>query len=338
MRNGKSQRRDYDGNMTQNMIDQQALKTRVALLSVASNSILVVLKLVVGIVIGSVAVISEAIHSGIDLVAAGVALFAVRTSNKPADRNHPFGHGKIENISGTFEAWLIFLAALWIIYEAVHKLVKPAPVETASLGAGVMLFSALVNTAVSHQLFKVGRQTDSIALQADAWHLRTDVYTSAGVMAGLAAIWLGGRFYPGYNLEWLDPMCAIAVALLIAKAAYDLTKQSAQDLMDANLPAEEASMRELIQSFCPVIRGFHYLRTRKAGHQRFVEFHIQVDAEMSVKDSHRLSQELAGRFKQQFPYSTVTVHIEPCAGDCTKKCLEGCMLSESERRGMFPGK
>jgi cation diffusion facilitator family transporter len=320
------------------MTDQQALKTRVALLSVASNTILVVLKLAIGVMIGSVAVISEAIHSGIDLVAAGVALFAVRTSNKPADRRHPFGHGKIENLSGTFEAWLIFLAALWIIYEAVHKLMKPAPIETAALGVGVMLFSALVNTVVSHQLFKVGRQTDSVALQADAWHLRTDVYTSAGVMAGLAAVWLGGRFYPEYNLEWMDPLCAIAVALLIAKAAYDLTKQSAQDLMDANLPMEEASMRDIIHSYCPVIRGFHYLRTRKAGHQRFVEFHIQVDAEMSVKDSHRLSQELEDKFKQKFPDSTVTIHIEPCTGECPDKCLEGCMLPESERREMFPRK
>lgn len=319
-------------------MDHQTLKTRVAVLSVVSNSILVALKIAVGIFIGSVAVISEAIHSGIDLVAAGVALFAVRTSNKPADEKHPFGHGKIENISGTFEAWLIFLAAVWIIYEAVHKLIKPAPVETASLGVGVMLVSALVNIVVSRQLFKVGRLTDSVALQADAWHLRTDVYTSAGIMVGLAILSVGERFFPGYNLIWIDPLCAIAVALLIAKAAYDLTRQSAQDLMDANLPEEEASMRELIRSYHPVIRGFHYLRTRRAGHLRFVEFHIQVDAQMTVNDSHRLAQELSHRFKKDFPNSTVTIHIEPCTGECAGKCLAGCILTESERRDLFPGK
>jgi cation diffusion facilitator family transporter len=318
-------------------MDHQSLKTRVALLSVASNTILVILKIAVGTFIGSVAVISEAIHSGIDLVAAGVALFAVRTSNKPADEKHPFGHGKIENISGTFEAWLIFLAAIWIVYEAVQKLISPAPIETASLGVGVMLVSAVVNIIVSQQLFKVGRQTDSIALQADAWHLRTDVYTSAGIMVGLAVIWWGGRFVPQYNLFWIDPLCAIAVAVLIAKAAYDLTKQSAQDLMDANLPQEEAFMRELIKSYRPIIRGFHYLRSRKAGHLRFVEFHIQVDSEMSVNDSHRLAQELSRKFKQDFPDSTVTIHIEPCTGECLEKCLNGCMLSEGERRGFFPG-
>lgn len=319
-------------------MEEHAAKTRVALLSVASNSILVILKIAAGVWIGSVAVISEAIHSGIDLVAAGVALFAVRTSNKPADEKHQFGHGKIENISGTFEAWLIFLAAIWIVYEAVQKLIRPAPIETAVLGVGVMLFSAVVNTIVSRQLFKVGRQTDSIALQADAWHLRADVYTSMGVMAGLAIIWWGGRYFPQYNLTWIDPLCAIAVAILITKAAYDLTKQSARDLMDANLPAEEASMRKLIQSYRPVIRGFHYLRTRKAGHRRFVEFHIQVDAQMTVDDSHQLSQELSRKFKEEFPDSTVTIHIEPCTGACPEKCRNGCMLTEAERRGLFPGK
>ena len=309
----------------------QDQKTRVALLSVVSNTTLVVLKIVVGLLIGSVAVISEAIHSGIDLIAAVVALIAVRTSGKPADEKHPFGHGKIENISGTFEAWLIFLAAIWIIYEAVHKFIRPAPIETASLGVAVMLVSVLTNTVVSHQLFKVGNKTDSIALQADAWHLRTDVYTSAGIMAGLAIIWFGGKFAPQYDLNWIDPLCAIAVAFLIAKTAYDLTKESAQDLMDANLPHEEAFMRNLIQSSRPLIRGFHYLRTRKAGHQRFVEFHIQVDSEMTVNDAHRLTQELSGRFKLEFPDSTVTVHIEPCTGECLEKCLNGCMMMEDER-------
>lgn len=317
-------------------MEHQTLKTRVALLSVASNSVLVAMKIAVGIYIGSVAVISEAIHSGIDLIAAGVALFAVRTSSKPADEKHPFGHGKIENISGTFEAWLIFLAAVWIVYEAVHKLINPAPIETASLGVAVMLVSALVNIIVSRQLFKVGRQTDSIAIQADAWHLRTDVYTSAGIMVGLAIIWWGERFFPQYDLFWIDPLCAIAVAVLIGKAAYDLTKQSAQDLMDASLPEEEASMRELIKSYHPVIRGFHYLRTRKAGNLRFIEFHIQVDSEMTVNDSHRLSQELARKFKQDFPNSTVTIHIEPCTGECKGKCLAGCILSKSERDSLFP--
>src|SRR5512136_12039 len=178
-------------------------KRRVALLSVISNTTLVVLKLAVGLAISSVSVISEAIHSGVDLIAAAIAYYSVRTSGIPADREHPFGHGKIENVSGTVEAVLIFLAAGWIIFEAVKKLLHPRPMEEAGWGIAVMLVSSAANLAVSQRLFKVGRETDSVALQADAWHLRTDVYTSAGVMLGLVAIWIGDLLIPGLNLQWV---------------------------------------------------------------------------------------------------------------------------------------
>ncbi|MCX5852900.1 MAG: cation diffusion facilitator family transporter [Deltaproteobacteria bacterium] len=314
-------------------MDVQIRKTRVALLSVISNTVLVVMKLVVGIMISSVSVISEAIHSGMDLVAALIAWFSVRTSSKPADDDHPFGYGKIENVSGTVEALLIFLAAGWIIYEAVKKFIHPEPIETAFWGVGVMLISAVTNIIVSHTLFKVGRETDSVALQADAWHLRTDVYTSVGVMAGLALIWLGQWIFPGYDLNWLDPACAIAVALLIIKAAYELTIQSARDLLDANLPEIEANwIRNLIESHCEAVRGYHNLRTRKAGHYRFVEFHIQVDPQMTVDTSHQLTQKLSRKIKEHLPHSTVTIHIEPCNGECNEKCLAGCLRSELDRR------
>lgn len=289
------------------------------------------LKLIIGLIVGSVSVISEAIHSGVDLIAAIIALYAVRTSSKPADAEHPFGHGKIENISGTVEALLIFMAAGWIIYESVNKFMHPKPMEMALLGVGVMFISAITNVFVSRMLFKVGKETDSVALQADAWHLRTDVYTSIGVMAGLGLISIGQYLFPGYNIHWLDPAVAIAVAFLIMKAAYDLTKQSARDLLDTHLPAEEEWIRNLIVSYRPTIKGCHYLRTRKAGHMRFIEFHIQVDSHMTVFVSHHLSQELTGTIKQYFPYSTVTIHIEPCTGHCTVKCLTGCFYTDAER-------
>jgi cation diffusion facilitator family transporter len=313
-------------------MDVQKQKTRVALLSVISNTALVLMKLVVGIMINSVSVISEAIHSGMDLVAAIIAWFSVRTSSKPADDDHPFGHGKIENVSGTVEALLIFLAAGWIIYEAIKKFIHPEPIDAAFWGVGVMLISAVTNVIVSQKLFKVGRETDSVALQADAWHLRTDVYTSLGVMVGLALIWLGKWIFPNYDLDWLDPVCAIAVALLIIKAAYDLTVQSARDLLDANLPeAEQAWIRNLIEENRGTVRGCHHLRTRKAGHFRFVEFHIQVDPKMTVEISHELARRLSRAIKEHLANSTVTIHIEPCNGHCNDKCLTGCLLTESER-------
>ncbi len=163
-------------------MDLQKRKESAARLSVLSNSFLVVFKVIIGVAIGSVSIISEAIHSGVDLLAAVIAMFSVKTSSVPADERHPFGHGKIENISGFVEALLIFGAAFWIIFEALQKLNVPDVMENPQWGVGVMLFSAVMNFIVSQKLFQVGKEADSIALHADAWHLRTDVYTSAGVM------------------------------------------------------------------------------------------------------------------------------------------------------------
>ena len=315
-------------------MDTQRRKVRIAILSVVSNTTLVVMKLFVGLLIGSVSIISEAIHSGVDLLAAIIALFSVKTSSIPADSEHPFGHGKIENISGTIEALLIFVAAIWIIFEATKKLMHPEPMEALGWGVGVMLISAVVNIVVSKMLFKVGRETDSIALQADAWHLRVDVYTSAGVMGSLSLIWIGQWIFPGRDFFWLDPVAAIGVALLIIKAAYDLTAQSAKDLLDVHLPSVEVEwIRQCILGQNSVVRGFHDLRTRKAGHFRFVEFHLKVDPHMSVMDSHDITKVLKKKIKVQFPGTTVTIHIEPCDSDCVDKCIEGCLLPE-QKKGM----
>lgn len=306
-------------------------KISVALLSVISNTTLVLLKLIIGIMISSVSVISEAIHSGVDLLAAIIALFAVRTSGKPADKEHPFGHGKFENMSGTAEALLIFVAAIWIIYEAVEKLRHPEPMGTVSWGIYVMFVSSVANLIVSHLLFKVGKETDSIALQADAWHLRTDVYTSAGVMLGLGGIWGGEKIFPGTDLNWIDPAAAIIVALLIIKAAYSLTVESARDLLDVSLPSEdEAAIRKHIEAFRPPVRAFHTLRTRKSGSYRFAEFTIMVDHELSVEESHWVTDAITEAIHKEFPGTTVNIHVEPCIARCFPECLEGCFLNQEE--------
>ncbi len=315
--------------------DMQIRKERVAMVSVASNAALVLAKLAVGFVIGSVSVISEAIHSAVDLLAAAIALFSVKTSGIPADSRHPFGHGKIENISGTIEALLIFAAAVWIIIEAVKKLMNPEPITYIGWGVGVMLVSSAVNFGVSQMLFKVGRETDSIALQADAWHLRTDVYTSAGVMGGLTLIWVTEWLLPERGFYWLDSAVALGVALLIMKAAYDLTAQAAKDLLDVHLPRVEVEwIRQAIRAQGAVVHGYHDLRTRKAGHFRFVEFHLKVEPLMTVQDSHAVAMELSERIKAQFPHTTVTIHVEPCDGECREKCVAGCLLSEDRRRNI----
>jgi len=271
------------------------------------------------------------------LLAAIIALFAVRKSGKPADEDHPFGHGKVENISGTVEALLIFLAAGWIIFEAVKKLRNPEPLDDAWLGIVVMLISVMANIIVSKNLFKVGKETDSIALMADAWHLRTDVYTSLGVFGGLAVIFAGGLVLPGVDLRWVDPVAAIGVALLIIRTAYHLTVESARDLVDVGLPSEEVDdVRRHIRAFAPTIRGFHRLRTRKAGSSRFVEFHIRVDASMSVDESHRIADMITCSIKQHYPGTTVTIHIEPCNCAMAKEGSCGCLLSEQEKKELKP--
>jgi cation diffusion facilitator family transporter len=307
-------------------------KIAVAKLSIISNSVLIISKIAIGIIIGSVSIISEAAHSGVDLIAAVIAFVSVRKSGEPADREHPFGHGKFENISGTVEAVLIFIAAVWIIVAAIKRLMHPQQLEAAGWGVGVMLLSCVVNLAVSQKLFKVGERTDSIALKADAWHLRTDVYTSAGVMGGLFLILLGERIMPGTSLSWIDPVAAIGVALLIFHAAWVLTVQSARDLLDVTLPREEKKLiKTLIASKSPDVHGYHKLKTRKAGSARFIEFHMLVDPQMSVGDSHLITDDLTQMISERLPHSTVTIHVEPCDGRCDDECRNSCLLSEEDR-------
>jgi cation diffusion facilitator family transporter len=260
----------------------------------------------------------------------------VKTSGKAADEDHPFGHGKAENISGTVEALLIFVAALWIIYEAIHKLMKPTSIEAAGWGVGIMLISALVNLFVSSRLFKVGKATDSVALQADAWHLRTDVYTSAGVMAGLAIYMIARNIFPNADIRWIDPVAAIAVALLIIKAAYDLTVESARDLMDVSLPIEEEKwIRDYMEGKAGVICGFHHLRTRKAGSNRFIDVHITVNANMSVEESHAICEDITEHLTIHFPECSVHVHVEPCNYTCTDNCISGCLMGKEYRDNKY---
>jgi cation diffusion facilitator family transporter len=296
--------------------EHDKLKRGAARLSVLSNTILVIAKFVVGIMSGSVSILSEAVHSGIDLVAALIAWFAVRESGKPADDEHQFGHGKIENVAGTIEAVLIFGAALYIIWEAVHKLIKgTVEIENLGIGAVVMGVSALANYLVSRHLLNVAIETDSVALEADAMHLRTDVYTSAGVLAGLAAIKLTG-------ITILDPIVAIVVACLILKAAYDLTKNAFFHILDIKLPDdEEAIIHDVMKENALHFLDYHKLRTRKSGHIRHIDMHLVVPKLMTVEKGHKLSHQISADIENRLSHSHVLVHIEPCEGLC-----DGCIV------------
>jgi cation diffusion facilitator family transporter len=317
----------------------QKQKNSVATLSVISNSILIVIKLAAGLIIGSVSVISEAIHSGMDLMAAIIALFAVQVSGRSPDTEHPFGHGKIENISAAIEALLILVAAIWIIYEAIMKLISPHPLETIGWGILVMGISSILNLVVSQMLFNVGTKTESAALMADGTHLRTDVFTSMGVMAGLGAIWTGTMLFPHTYLYWIDPVAGIIVAILILRAAYHLTKHAVRDLMDASSPPEEVRwINEYLSKLYPTVHSFHRLRTRRAGPKRFIDFHMVVGSDMTVQDSHAIADKISADFSEHFPYADIILHVEPCDGTCDYACISGCLLPEDERKSLQKSK
>jgi cation diffusion facilitator family transporter len=278
-------------------------KVKTARLSILSNSLLIIMKLAVGLISGSVSIISEAIHSSMDLVAAIIAYFSVKVSDNPPDSRHPYGHGKIENISGVIESLLIFIAAIWIIIEAVKKLMgEEIVLDSIALGSAVMFVSAVVNTFVSRRLYKVAKETHSVALEADALHLKTDVYTSLGVATGLALILIT-------KINWLDPVIAILVALFIIKEAYELLNKAFTPLLDTAW--EESEITSLEEKLKVIGVNYHDLRTRVAGNYRFIDIHIQIPEDVSVGNAHRYCDTIENELKTVYENLTVTIHVEP---------------------------
>jgi cation diffusion facilitator family transporter len=280
-------------------------KVRYAFLSILSNTSLIIIKIIAGILSGSVSIISEAIHSGMDLAASIVAFFSVRQATKPADREHPYGHGKIENISGMAEGLLIFVAAAMIIIEAVKKIYEPVEIEQATVAILVMFISASVNFFVSGKLYKVSREEDSMALKADALHLKTDVYTSLGVGIGILLIKLTGIYI-------LDPIVAILVALLITKEAWELCKNAFDYLLDTKLTdAEVVKIEEIIIKYSDKIEDFHKIKTRKSGNMKHIDFHITVNPQLTVAESHEIIACFKKDMAEEFKHTRVSVHVDP---------------------------
>jgi cation diffusion facilitator family transporter len=283
------------------------LKSRAAAISIASNSALIIFTLVVGLLSGSIAIISEALHSGSDLVAALIAFYSVRKAAQPPDMHHHYGHEKVENLSGVIEALLIIAAAGVIIYEGVRKIFEGPHLDHVWLGIAVMATSGVVNLVVSRRvLYPVARRTQSAALEADAAHLLTDVYTSFGVALGLLRVKITGW-------EMLDPIAAIAVAVLIIKTGYELVIQSTKVLLDQTLPEEELEIirRCVTEHRGDLIWGYHKLRARQAGSRRHIDLHITVDDALTVAEAHETAEHIAADIRECVPNADVLVHIEP---------------------------
>jgi len=286
-------------------LNSTSSKVKVAMLSIISNTCLIIAKIIAGILSGSVSIVSEAIHSSMDLLASIIAFISVNISGKPADKEHPYGHGKAENFSGLIEGLLIFIAAFLIIQEAIKKLLHPTKIEDTWVAVGVMLLSALVNTIVAGKLYKVAKEEDSIALEADALHLKTDVYTSLGVGLGLLLIAITG-------ISILDPIVAIAVACLIIKESWVLCRNAFLPLMDSSLPVEdEGQIKAVMEKYDNEILDYHMLRTRKSGNMKYIDFHMTVQEELTVKEAHALSERIEMDLENALKHTNVNIHIEP---------------------------
>jgi cation diffusion facilitator family transporter len=281
-------------------------KTRAAALSIASNSILIVLKLAAGAITGSVAIITEAMHSSVDLIASVVAYVSVRTSDKPADSDHPYGHDKFENLAAAIEALLILVGAGVIVFESVRRLSSGTEVHSLGVGIAVIAFSLLANVVVSTVLARRARETDSPALEGDAAHLRTDAATSAAVLVGLVVVQLTGA-------AWLDPVIALAVAAAIVYAGIKLLFRASRVLVDEALPpAELDAVRAAIEEFGPLgVCGYHKLRARRAGSRRYVDLHVQFVSGTTLEAAHETAHRLQDAISARVRGADVLIHLEP---------------------------
>lgn len=282
-------------------------KKLAAVLSIVSNLLLIILKFIAGVISGSIGIISEAIHSGSDLLASIITFFSVSESSKPADKDHQFGHGKYEDFTSFLEGILIILAAFYIIYEALKKIIFSLEIEVdANIGVFVMFFSVLANLFVSTYLFKTARKTGSTALYADGEHLRTDIYSSLAVLIGLILVKVTGNHI-------FDPLIAIAVAVIIFIAGYKICEEAAKSLLDTALDEDENILiKEIVEKhFDENIVSLKSLRTRKAGLKKNIEIILIVEKTMQILDSHNLCDEIESKIEEKLQNTDISIHLEP---------------------------
>ena len=290
-------------------------------ISILSNILLTLLKIFAGIVSGSLSIISEAIHSLSDFFASAITFFSVVKSSEPADDDHPYGHGKYEDMAGFIEGVLIILAALFIILKSVKKIVLGVYTETENnLGIAVMLFAVITNFIVSSFLFKVSKESNSISLYADGEHLRTDIYSSLGVLVGLVLINVTGYYV-------LDSVIAILVAVLIYRAGYTISKHSWMNLLDHSLPkADIQKIEKIICSFSEFVKlKENSIKARQVGPSKDIDLVLQFPKETSICECHKICDEIEKQIQSIYINSSISIHSEPI---CYKKdCQNGCEKS-----------
>ncbi|MFA4875519.1 MAG: cation diffusion facilitator family transporter [bacterium] len=288
-------------------------KRRAALSSVIAAVGLTAIKLVAGLLTGSLGILAEAAHSALDLVAAAMTLFAVKISDKPADQHHPYGHGKVENLSALFETLLLLLTCGWIIYEAIHRLLYHSiEVQATSWAFIVMGISIVVDISRSRMLSRTAKKYHSQALEADALHFSTDVWSSSVVILGLVCV-KAGSWFPKYSwLREADAVAALLVAAIVVYVAIRLGIRTIEALIDAAPPGLVEKITGMVESL-PQVHDCHHVRIRRAGPQLFIDIHITVDGGQSLTEAHDLTEKVEKTIQAMLPESDITVHPEPDA-------------------------
>jgi cation diffusion facilitator family transporter len=281
-------------------------KSGAAALSIASNSALIAIKLAAGAITGSIAIVTEALHSLIDLIASVVAFVSVRKADEPADAEHPYGHEKVESLAAAIEGMLILVGAGVIVFEATRRLAVGAEVDALGVGIAVMAFSVLANLVVSTALYRQAKAHDSPALEGDAAHLRTDALTSAGVIAGLALVELTG-------IVAFDSITALVVAAAIVVAGLRILRRSSSVLVDETLPGAEMDRIEaaIAAARTPEVAGYHKLRARRAGRRRYIDLHVQYRSGTSLERAHELAHAMRASIEVDVRGAEVLIHVEP---------------------------
>jgi len=285
-----------------------SIAVRAAALSLTVTLGLLILKLTIGLVSGSIAVLSDALDSGQDLLAAAAALFTVRVAARPADWEHPYGHGKAEGLSATVSAGVVGLGGGFIVYQAVQRIIEGSDTIDVNLGLVAMVTSAVLNTVVSVYMRVVASNEGSLALSAEARHLQTNVVQAATVIIGLLLVRFTGA-------EVFDPVVALALAGYMWLMAFWMIRGSLGEIMDVRLPEEdERQINQSIFAHQPEVRGFHDLRTRRSGRQRYIELHLLVNPARTIQEVHDLCDQIEADIEKRLPGAIVTIHPEPDDG------------------------
>jgi len=290
----------------------RAPKVRAAAVSAAASVAILALKFTAYLITGSVAILSDATESVVNVVAANVALVSLVVAVRPPDATHQYGHGKAEYISSATEGALIFAAGAWILVTAVQRLIQPVPLRALDAGIAILAVATVANYFTARFLMRVSREAHSIALEADARHLHADVLTTLAVFAGIGLVRFTGR-------EWLDPLVGAALAVNILQSGAGVTRRAIGGLMDTSLPPdEERRIRLILDAHREDIVEYHALRARRTGSERFLDVHLVLHRTLSVGAAHALCDHLEEHIRGELPGADITIHVEPCGPSCPR--------------------